>query len=108
MSAPDPFASAATSPIFTAVPAPFGVEYVHVTPLSVLTAKPQLVPTYTRALLVGSIEMPNAEGSVRSATVAQQPKGGVAEAGWVHVVPPSMLTLIPASDDARPSKKEVA
>ena len=77
-------------------------------PASVLMARPQLVPMKTRFAFAGSMAMPKAAGSDRRCAVRQKLTGGVAVAGWVQVMPPSLLTLIPERLFARPSKNDVA
>jgi hypothetical protein len=76
---------------------------VHVTPASRLMARPQLVPMNTWFALAGSIAIPKAAGSVRRVSDWQKLTGGVAVAGCVHVVPPSVLTLMPDRLLMRPS-----
>src|SRR6478672_1133917 len=80
-----------------------GSRKVHEPPAVVLSARPQLVPIATRFALAGSIEMPKATGSVRRDSATQKLAGGVAVAGWVHVLPPSVLTLMPERAGVRPS-----
>src|SRR5438094_8914889 len=80
----------------------------HVRPESFETATPQLVPMKTLPAASGRIPMPIADGSLTRAGAHVNPAGvfaavGVAVAGWVHVDPPSMLTLMPAMLITRPS-----
>src|SRR4029079_5618850 len=73
-----------------------GSMNVHVAPESVLRARPQFVPMKTLFVASGRIAMPNADGSpLRAASQLSQP-AGVALAGFVHVTPASLLTLMPA------------
>jgi hypothetical protein len=76
---------------------------VQFSPPSVLLANPQLVPTKMCAEFCGSKEIPNAEGSFTFAGNAQNPAGGLVEAGLVQLTPPSWLTLMPAKLFTRPS-----
>jgi hypothetical protein len=91
-----------------------------VAPPSLLIATPHRVPTTTGPAPVGAIEIPNADGSVRLLTqlypasgvlswaVPSNDDSGYAVAGWLHVMPESVLTLIPAIDSTLPSYHEVA
>ncbi|TMK23951.1 MAG: hypothetical protein E6G64_17990 [Actinobacteria bacterium] len=80
----------------------------HVAPESVLIATPQSVPTKTLFGAPGWMPMPIADGSLMRGAAQLKPAGvfaavGVAVAGCVQVVPPSVLTLIPARLTTRPS-----
>jgi hypothetical protein len=72
-------------------------------PASVLIARPQLVPMYTRWGLRRSMAIPKADSSAWSASFAQNPGGGMAVRGRVQVSPPSPLTLMPDCEAVRPS-----
>src|SRR6185295_12964418 len=72
-----PFPCATTSQTFVASVSGVGSTNVQVAPPLVLRASPHDVPTNTFCELSGSIAMPNAENSVRSAVVLQKPAGGV-------------------------------
>src|SRR5215216_7506103 len=76
---------------------------VQLAPLSVLRATPQFVPTKTLFVASGRIEMPNAAGSSTRVAVQSYAAGGVADAGLLHVFPPSVLTSNAGETAGRPS-----
>src|SRR5436190_9154809 len=80
-----------------------GSTNVHVAPLSVLIATPQFVPMNTLFGASGRIPMPKAAGSARRSVGHPYAVAGVAVAGCVQVVPPSLLTLMPATLCTLPS-----
>src|ERR671923_2384666 len=100
-----------TSHTSPAAVAGVGSTKVHVAPELVLIATPQFVPTNTLFAASGRMPIPNAEGSSRRAAEQLNPglgAGGFADAGCVHVLPPSALTSMPESGVSRPSKNDVA